>query len=56
MSIYGLVTKKDLTSWGSLLFMGLIGIVIAMVVNMFLQSSAMAFAISVIGRHHFPLA
>lgn len=49
MSIYGMVTKKDLTSWGSLLFMGLIGIVIAMVVNMFLQSSAMAFAISVIG-------
>jgi FtsH-binding integral membrane protein len=49
MSIYGMVTKKDLTSWGSLLFMGLIGIIIAMVVNMFMQSSAMAFAISVIG-------
>jgi len=49
MSLYGLMTKKDLTSWGSLLFMGLIGIVIAMIVNMFLQSSAMAFAISVIG-------
>lgn len=49
MSVYGLMTKKDLTSWGSLLFMGLIGIIIAMVVNIFLQSSAMAFAISVIG-------
>jgi len=49
MSIYGMVTKKDLTSWGSLLFMGLIGIMLAMVVNMFLQSSAMSFAISVIG-------
>jgi Integral membrane protein, interacts with FtsH len=49
MSVYGLLTKKDLTSWGSLLFMGLIGVIIAMVVNMFLQSSAMAFAISVIG-------
>jgi FtsH-binding integral membrane protein len=49
MSIYGLLTKKDLTSWGSLLFMGLIGIIIAMVVNIFLQSSAMAFAISMIG-------
>jgi FtsH-binding integral membrane protein len=49
MSLYGLLTKKDLTSWGSLLFMGLIGIIIAMVVNMFLQSSAMAFAISCIG-------
>ncbi|MUM76470.1 BAX inhibitor (BI)-1/YccA family protein [Pseudodesulfovibrio sp. F-1] len=49
MSLYGMLTKKDLTSWGSLLFMGLIGIIIAMVVNMFMQSSAMAFAISVIG-------
>jgi len=49
MSAYGLLTKKDLTSWGSLLFMGLIGIIIAMVVNMFMQSSAMAFAISAIG-------
>ncbi|CCH49966.1 Bax inhibitor-1/YccA family protein [Pseudodesulfovibrio piezophilus] len=49
MSLYGLLTKKDLTSWGSLLFMGLIGIMIAMVVNMFIQSSAMAFAISGIG-------
>ena len=49
MSVYGLLTKKDLTSWGSLLFMGLIGIIIAMVVNIFLQSSAMAFAISCIG-------
>ena len=49
MSIYGLVTKKDLTSWGSLLFMGLIGIIIASVVNIFLQSSAMHFAISCIG-------
>ncbi|BCS88291.1 Bax inhibitor-1/YccA family protein [Pseudodesulfovibrio sediminis] len=49
MSAYGMITKKDLTSWGSLLFMGLIGIIIAMVVNMFLQSSAMSFAISVIG-------
>lgn len=49
MSLYGMITKKDLTGWGSLLFMGLIGIVIAMIVNIFLQSSAMAFAISVIG-------
>ena len=49
MSIYGLVTKKDLTGWGSLLFMGLIGIIIAMLVNMFLQSPGMSFAISVIG-------
>ena len=41
MSLYGATTKKDLTSWGSFLFMGLIGIIIASVVNMFLQSSAM---------------
>ncbi|WP_419786925.1 Bax inhibitor-1/YccA family protein [Pseudodesulfovibrio sp.] len=49
MSLYGMITKKDLTGWGSLLFMGLIGIIIAMVVNMFLQSPGMDFAISVIG-------
>ncbi|MFQ5431219.1 MAG: Bax inhibitor-1/YccA family protein [Nitrospinota bacterium] len=41
MSLYGATTKKDLTSWGSFLFMGLIGIIIASVVNMFMQSSAM---------------
>lgn len=49
MSVYGMVTKKDLTNWGSLLMMGVIGLVIAMVVNMFMQSSAMSFAISVVG-------
>ncbi len=49
MSLYGLMTKKDLTSWGSLLFMGLIGMVIAMVVNIFLQSSMMSFVISGVG-------
>lgn len=41
MSLYGYTTKKDLTSWGSFLFMGLIGIIIASVVNMFMQSSMM---------------
>ena len=49
MSLYGYTTKKDLTGWGSFLFMGLIGIIIASIVNMFLQSSAMHFVISVIG-------
>jgi FtsH-binding integral membrane protein len=49
MSLYGYTTKKDLTGLGSFLFMGLIGIIIASVVNMFLQSSAMHFVISVIG-------
>lgn len=49
MSIYGWTTKKDLTSWGNFLFMGLIGIIIASVVNMFLQSSGMSMIISYIG-------
>ena len=49
MSLYGYTTKRDLTGMGSFLFMGLIGIIIASIVNMFLQSSAMHFIISVIG-------
>lgn len=49
MSIYGYLTKKDLTSWGSFLFMGLIGIVIASLVNIFLQSSAVSWVVSGIG-------
>jgi len=39
MSVYGYTTKKDLTSWGSFLFMGLIGIIIASLVNMFFQNA-----------------
>lgn len=49
MSVYGTVTKRDLTSMGHFLFMGVIGIVIASVVNMFLHSSALHWVISVIG-------
>jgi FtsH-binding integral membrane protein len=49
MSVYGTVTKKDLTGWGSFLFMGLIGIVLAGVVNLFLKSDAMAFVVSCAG-------
>ena len=49
MSLYGYTTKKDLTKLGSLLMMGLIGIIIASIVNIFLASSALHFAISVIG-------
>ncbi len=49
MSIYGYTTKKDLSKFGAFLFMGLIGIIIASLVNMFLESSALHFAISVIG-------
>ena len=49
MAVYGFVTKKDLSSWGSFLFMGLIGIIIAMVVNIFLVSSMVSWIISGIG-------
>ncbi len=49
MSIYGLVTKRDLTSWGAFFSMGLIGVLICMVVNIFLRSSALGFAASLIG-------
>ncbi len=49
MSLYGYTTKRDLTGMGSFLFMGLIGVVIASLVNMFLHSSAMQFVISVLG-------
>ena len=49
MSGYGYVTKKDLTSWSSFLFMGLIGIVIASLVNIFLKSNAVSWVVSAIG-------
>ncbi len=49
MSLYGYTTKKDLTSWGSFLFMGLIGIIIASVVNMFMQSTMMHMIITYAG-------
>jgi FtsH-binding integral membrane protein len=49
MSLYGYTTKKDLTAIGSFMFMGLIGIIIASIVNIFLKSSALEFAISIIG-------
>ncbi len=49
MSLYGYTTKKDLTGMGSFLFMGLIGLILASVVNLFLQSSGLQFALSVIG-------
>ncbi|OLP58216.1 hypothetical protein BJF93_06220 [Xaviernesmea oryzae] len=48
-SLFGYVTKRDLTNIGGFLMMGLIGVVIASVVNIFLGSSALQFAISVIG-------
>lgn len=49
LSLWGYTTKKDLSGWGSFLIMGLIGIIIASVVNIFLASSALQFAVSVIG-------
>jgi FtsH-binding integral membrane protein len=49
LSLYGYTTGKDLSGWGSFLFMGLIGLILAMIVNIFLGSSALQFAISVIG-------
>ena len=49
MSLYGYTTKKDLSKFGAFLIMGLIGIIVASLVNIFLQSSALHFAISVIG-------
>ncbi|TFL18864.1 Bax inhibitor-1/YccA family protein [Jannaschia formosa] len=49
LSLYGYTTKKDLSAMGTFLMMGLIGLIVAMLVNLFLQSSGLAFAISAIG-------
>ncbi|MDZ4866372.1 MAG: Bax inhibitor-1/YccA family protein [Alphaproteobacteria bacterium] len=49
LSLYGYTTPRSLSAWGSFLFMGLVGVFIAVIVNIFLQSSALNFAISVIG-------
>ena len=49
MSIYAVTTKRNLASWGSYLFMGLIGIILASVVNIFLASAALDWLISLVG-------
>jgi len=49
LSLWGYTTKRDISAWGSFLFMGLIGIIIASVVNLFIGSTALQFAVSVIG-------
>ena len=49
LSLYGYTTKRDLSAMGSFLVMGLFGLIIAMIVNIFLGSTALQFAISVIG-------
>jgi len=49
LSLYGYTTRSDLSGWGSFLIMGVIGIIIASIVNIWLASGALTFAISVIG-------
>ncbi len=49
LSLYGYTTKKDISAWGSFLIMGVIGLIIAMIVNFFLHSAALDFAISGLG-------
>jgi FtsH-binding integral membrane protein len=49
LSLFGYTTKKDLTGFGSFLIMGVVGLVIASLVNLFLQSSMMSFIVSVLG-------
>ncbi len=49
MAVYGKVTKKDLTEWGSILKMGLYGLIIAIIINVFLGSDALDFVISGVG-------
>jgi hypothetical protein len=49
LSLWGYTTKKDISAWGSFLVMGVIGLIIVMVVNLFLQSPALQFAVSAIG-------
>jgi len=49
LSLYGYTTRSDLSGWGSFLFMGLIGIIIAGLVNLFLHSTGLQFAISAVG-------
>jgi uncharacterized protein len=46
LSVYATVTKRDLSAWGTFLFMGLVGVLIAIVVNIFLQSSMLSFVVS----------
>ncbi len=49
LSLFGLTTKRNLSGFGSFLFIGLIGVMLAFVVNMFLQSGALSFAATIIG-------
>ena len=49
LSLWGYTTKKDISAWGSFLIMGAIGLIVAMIVNMFIGSPALHFAVSVLG-------
>ena len=49
LSLWGYTTKKDISGWGSFLIMGVIGLLVAMIVNLFMQSAAIMFAVSAIG-------
>ena len=49
LSLYGYTTKRDISGWGSFLIMGVIGLIVASIVNIWLQSSALMFAVSAIG-------
>ncbi|ASM71457.1 MULTISPECIES: Bax inhibitor-1/YccA family protein [Roseobacteraceae] len=49
LSLWGYTTKKDISGWGSFLIMGVIGILVASIVNIFLQSPAIMFAVSILG-------
>ena len=49
LSLWGYTTKKDLTGWGTFLIMGVVGLLVAMIINIFLRSPAMYYAISAIG-------
>lgn len=49
LSIWGYTTKKDISGWGSFLIMGVIGLIVASIINIFLGSPAIMFAISIIG-------
>ena len=49
LSLWGYTTKKDLSGWGTFLIMGVVGLLVAMVINLFLQSSALMLAISALG-------
>ena len=49
LSLWGYTTKKDISGWGSFLIMGVIGILVASVINIFLQSPAIYFAVSILG-------